>query len=151
MDICVFDLKDEVWEVFVELFLNFNIVDLLCVQFGLGVELCYFYFIIDKLFCFKKLWISEGKYCYFDKKKGCDVWFYDWEIELFGISKQVVVLLLIYLESGKFYLWLCEFDFVVFDLGIGLFMFFVVIECLVVVEYVIYEFEICELLMFGFG
>lgn len=151
MDIRVPDLKDEAWEALAELFPNLNIADLPCVQSGSGAESRHLYLITDKPFRSKKLRTSEGKHRHFDKKKGRDVWSYDWEIELFGTSKQVVVPPSIHPESGKPYLWLREFDFAVLDLGIGPFMPSAAIERLAVAEHATYEFETREPLTFGPG
>lgn len=151
MDIRVPDLKDEAWEALAELFPNLNVADLPCVQSGSGGESRHLYLITDKPFRSKKLRTSEGKHRHFDKKKGRDVWSYDWEIELFGTGKQVVVPPSIHPESGKPYLWLREFDFAVLDLGIGPFMPSAAIERLAVAEHATYEFETREPLTFGPG
>ncbi len=151
MDIRVPDLKDETWDALAELFPNLNTAELPCVQSGSGGESRHLYLITDKPFRSKKLRTSEGKHRHFDKKKGRDVWSYDWEIELFGTGKQVVLPPSIHPETGKPYLWLREFDFAVLDLGIGPFMPSAAIERLAVAEHATYEFETREPLTFGPG
>ena len=146
MDIRLPDLKDEAWAALRDLFPNVNFADLPCVQSGSGGESRHLYLITDKPFRSKRLAVSAGKHR--NPKGG---WSYDWEIELFGTGKQVVLPPSIHPDTGNPYLWLREFDFAVLDLGIGPFMPSAAIERLAVAEHAIYEFETREPLTFTSG
>lgn len=151
IDIRVEDLCDEAWAALAELFPGLNIADLPCVQSGSGGESRHLYFITDKPFRSKKLRTSEGKHRHFDKKKGRDVWSYDYEIELFGTGKQVAMPPSIHPDTGKPYIWLREFDFALLDLGIGPFLPSAAIERLAVAAHEEMPFETRDPLTFTSG
>jgi predicted P-loop ATPase len=146
IDIRIDDLKDEAWDAVRALFPDVNISELPCVQSGSGGESRHLYLILDKPFRSKLLATSPGKHK--RVKDGKEGWSYDWEVELYGTSKQVVVPPSIHPESGKPYRWLRELDFTLLELGVGPFVSSSAIERLSLVEHATYEFETREPLTF---
>lgn len=100
-----------------ELIPSYN--DLPFVISGSGGESRHFYFVTDKHFRSKKLAKSEGFSMVFDQTKGRPVKKHDWEIELFGTSKQVAMPPSVHPDTGAEYAWGREFDWAMLDLGIG--------------------------------
>jgi predicted P-loop ATPase len=84
------------------------------VQSGSGGESRHYHFLSDRAFGSRKLAHSAGS---FVDAKGKTHW--DWEIELIGTRKQVVLPPSIHPDSGKPYRWLREFDFDLVDMGLG--------------------------------
>ncbi len=74
------------------------------VQSGSGGHSFHLYFVTDKPFRSKRLAVSDGKH-----RDAEGRWHYDWEIELFGTGKQVVLPPSIH-PSGKPYVWVREFE-----------------------------------------
>lgn len=128
LDIRLADAADEAWEAFARL--GIDRTALPTVVSGSGGESRHLYFITDKPFFGKKLAVSEGRHRRFDKDRGKHVLSYDWEIELFGTGKQVVVPPSLHPDTGKPYAWLQPFDFDMLDLGIGPFIPSALIEAL---------------------
>jgi hypothetical protein len=81
---------------------------------GSGGASRHFYIVSDQPFTSKKLAHSTE---FFKDDKGSKHW--NWEIELFGTGKQVVLPPSIHPDTGKPYTWLSTFDFDDLDLGIG--------------------------------
>lgn len=77
-----------------------------CVKSGSGGNSRHFYFLSDMPFSSKKLAHSKG---FFKDEENRKHW--NWEIELFGTGKQVVLPPSLHPETGKPYEWLHEFDF----------------------------------------
>ncbi len=147
MDVRIADLADEAWDALRELFPDVDLNALPCVASGSGGESRHLYLIADKPFRSKTLAHSEGKHRR-TKPNGSFTWSWDWEIELFGTGKQVVLPPSIHPDTRHPYAWLREFDFAVLDLGIGPFVPAAAIERLAVAEHAIYEFETREPLTF---
>lgn len=110
LDIRIPELADEAWEAFAKLFPDLRVTDLPSVISGSGGESRHAYFAAAKPFTGKKLAVSAGKHRGSDGK-----WHYDWEIELFGTGKQVVLPPSIHPTTGLPYVWEREFDFDGFD------------------------------------
>jgi predicted P-loop ATPase len=103
VDIRVPELADEANELLDEL-LPVSPASLPMVRSGSGGASFHLYFLTDKPFRSKKLAQSDGKH------RGPEgFWHRDWEIELFGTGKQVVLPPSIH-PSGKPYVWVREFD-----------------------------------------
>jgi hypothetical protein len=151
IDIRIPDLADEAWAKLAELFPGLDVQRLPAVVSGSAGESRHLYLITDKPFWSKKLAVSEGKHRQFDKEKGRDVWRYDWEIELFGTNKQVVLPPSIHPETGQPYRWLRPFDFNMLALGAGPHLPSTEIERLAVAETATYEFETRDPLTFEPG
>lgn len=81
---------------------------------GSGGASRHFYILSEEAFSSKKLAHSTE---FFKDEKGSKHW--NWEIELFGTGKQVVLPPSIHPDTGKPYRWLSELDFDDLDLGIG--------------------------------
>lgn len=146
LDIRIADLADEAWEAFRELFPDVDPDSLPSVVSGSGGESRHRYFISDKPFFSKKLAVSEGKHRGRDGK-----WHYDWEIELFGTGKQVVLPPSIHPDTGAPYRWEREFDFDMLALGAGPFIPSAAIERLAEAVAERYEFESRDPLTFEPG
>lgn len=151
IDIRVADLAHEAWTKLAELFPGLDVERLPAVVSGSAGESRHLYLVTDKPFWSKKLAVSEGKHRQFDKEKGRDVWRYDWEIELFGTNKQVVLPPSIHPETGQPYRWLRPFDFDRLALGAGPYLTSAEIERLAVAETATYEFETRDPLTFEPG
>jgi predicted P-loop ATPase len=102
-DIRVASLADEAMEKLREL-LPVDPDTLPMVRSGSGGASFHLYFVTDKPFRSKRLAVSEGKH-----RDSEGRWHYDWELELFGTGKQVVLPPSIH-PSGKPYVWEREFD-----------------------------------------
>ena len=102
-DIRVASLVDEAMEKLREL-LPVDPDTLPMVRSGSGGASFHLYFVTDKPFRSKRLAVSEGKH-----RDAEGHWHYDFELELFGTGKQVVLPPSIH-PSGKPYVWEREFD-----------------------------------------
>lgn len=143
LDIRIADLAGEAWARLRELLPNVDLDQLPCVASGSGGASRHLHLITGKPFRSKLLAHSEGKHRRADGR-----WSYDWEIELFGTSKQVALPPSIHPDTGKPYRWEREFDFALLDLGIEPFVASADIEALAVAEHATYEFETREPLTF---
>ncbi|WP_242136967.1 VapE domain-containing protein [Sphingomonas sp. TREG-RG-20F-R18-01] len=113
MDIRVADLADEAWDALRALLPAVDLEALPCVASGSGGESRHLYFGTSRAFRSKILATSDGKH------RGTDgSWHFDWEIELFGTGKQVVLPPSIHPDTGKPYVWLREFDLEMLDFGV---------------------------------
>lgn len=92
------------------------------VKSGSGGASRHFYFLCDKPFASKKLAHSRDFFEVFDPEKQRNVKHWEWEIELFGTGKQVVLPPSIHPDTGEPYEWLVEFDFDLLDVGVGPFV-----------------------------
>lgn len=93
-----------------------------CVKSGSGGASRHFYFLCEKPFASKKLAHSHDFFELFDPEKQRNVKHWEWEIELFGTGKQVVIPPSIHPDTGNPYEWIREFDFDLLDLGVGPFV-----------------------------
>lgn len=118
MDIRVAEMADECWSKLRDL-LPCDPDTLPMVISGSGGESRHLYFLTDKPFQSRKLAMSEGKVRRWDAARKKDVWSSEWEIELFGTGKQVVLPPSIHPDTGKPYVWAREFDFFEVSLGLG--------------------------------
>jgi len=120
-DIRIPELADEAWAAFDALFPGVR-ETLPTVISGSGGESRHQYFVTDKPFRSKLILHSDGKHrrevIDHDTGEVKEKWSYDWEIELYGTGKQVVLPPSIHPDTGKPYTWEREFDW--FDLSIGL-------------------------------
>lgn len=155
IDIRVADLADEAWAAFRALFPDIDPDALPSVASGSGGESRHLYFVSEKPFASKLLAVSEGKHrrekvdpATGEVKSG---WSYDWEIELFGTGKQVVLPPSIHPDTDKPYVWEREFDLVMLDCGIGPEIPAAQIEALGVTQHTTYAFESREPLEFKAG
>lgn len=114
LDIRIDELTDEATTQLGKLLRGVDLSTLPIVISGSGGKSRHIYFVTDRPFYSKKLSVSEGKHRGADGK-----WHYDWEIELFGTGKQVVLPPSIHPDTGKPYAWLREFDFGLLELGIA--------------------------------
>ena len=151
IDIRDAELAGEAWEKFAELFPGVDPESLPCVMSGSGGESRHLYFTTDKPFYSKKLAVSEGKHRTYDKKKKRDVWHYDWEIELFGTSKQAAMPPSIHPDTLKPYEWIRDFPFEGIELGCGPSIDSAAIERIDVAETTKFSFEDREPLTFKQG
>lgn len=142
------DQVDDAWEALAAMLPDIDPRTLPCVASGSGGESRHLHFLTDKPFSSKTLAVSEGKHRRFDTKKQRDVWSYDWEIELFGTGKQVVMPPSIHPDTGKPYIWLREFDFDALLLGDGPIIPSSVISELATAEHETFDFEAREPLTF---
>ncbi|MBH0113216.1 PriCT-2 domain-containing protein [Novosphingobium sp. YJ-S2-02] len=149
LDIRLPDLAEEAWDAFETLFPDVDPDDFPMVQSGSGGESRHLYFVSPRPFYSRKLAVSEGKHKRFDKRQGRDVWSYDWEIELFGTGKQVVVPPSIHPISREPYVWLNEPDFDSFEPIPSIPG--AIIDALKIAETSTYEFETREPLSFKSG
>lgn len=101
-DIRIADYKDEALETLSALLGNTTLLPM--VRSGSGGESFHLYFVTDKPFRSKKLATSQTKHRGSDGK-----WHYDFELELFGTGKQVVLPPSIH-PCGKPYVWERLFD-----------------------------------------
>jgi len=122
LDIRVAEFAGEAREALTRLFPSLQIDSLPAVISGSGGESRHLYFVTDRPFFSKSLAHSDGKVRIFDKTKGRDVWKYEWSIDLFGTTKQVVLPPSIHPDTGQPYRWLRPFDFGMLQLGIGPFI-----------------------------
>ena len=151
LDIRLAELADEAWAAFASLFPDLDVEALPCVVSGSGGESRHLWFVSDKPFFGKKLAVSEGKHRRFDHAQGKEVWSYDFEIELFGTGKQVVLPPSIHPDTGIPYHWLRSIDFDALDLGIAPFISSATIEAIGAAETAQFAFETREPLEFKPG
>lgn len=112
-DIRVPELADDCWAAFKRLFPHIAAESLPSVLSGSGGESRHVYFTTSQPFRSKLLAKSEGKF------RGTDgSWHNDWEIELFGTGKQVVLPPSIH-PNGKPYVWERPFDFAMLAMGLS--------------------------------
>lgn len=145
------DLAEEAWDAFARVLPSVDPNSLPCVASGSGGESRHLYFLTDRPFYSKKLAVSEGKHRRWDEARKKDVWSCDWEIDLFGTGKQVVLPPSIHPDTRQPYLWVREFDFDMLDLGLVPYIPADVIEALGVAQTTEYEFESREPLTFATG
>ncbi|WP_372708050.1 VapE domain-containing protein, partial [Brevundimonas sp.] len=86
---------------------------------GSGGESRHIYFFTDRAFRSRKVARSPGFSLVFDPKKDREVKKHDWEIEVFGTRKQVVLPPSIHPETGLPYGWGREIEWDILSLGIG--------------------------------
>jgi predicted P-loop ATPase len=108
------ELADEAFAKLHDIFPGIDFEELPCVISGSGGASRHYHFVTNKPYFSRKLAVSEGKLRTADGK-----WHYDWEIELFGTGKQVVLPPSIHPDTGLHYTWEREFDFDDLDLGIA--------------------------------
>lgn len=145
VDIRIPGLADECWEAFDRLLPGIR-AHLPCVASGSGGESRHHYFVSDSAFDSRMLAVSDGKHRGTDGK-----WHHDWEIDLFGTSKQVAMPPSIHPDTGKPYRWEREFDLDALALGAGPFIPSAVLEACGVAETSTYEYETREPLEFKPG
>lgn len=119
MDVRDSDLADEAFETLRALFPSVDFRKLPTVISGSGGSSRHFYILTDKPFAGKKLAHSDGFSMVWDAAREKDVKKFDWEIELIGSGKQVVLPPSIHPDTGKPYRWQRPFNFDDLDLGIG--------------------------------
>lgn len=153
LDIRVEDVVDEAWEALHALLPSVD--GLPSVISGSGGASRHLYFISEKPFRSKRLAASEGKHrrekvdpVTGEVKQG---WSHDWEIELFGTGKQVVLPPSIHPDTGQPYCWEREFDLLGLSLGLEPLIAAVTIETLGAVDPTTYEYETREPLDFKPG
>ncbi len=105
IDIRIPELADEAWEAFDTLFPGVARADLPEVRSGSDGESRHLYFVTDRPFGSKLLARSEGKH-----RRADGGWSNDWEIELFGTGKQLVLAPSIHPVTGKPYEWVRPFE-----------------------------------------
>ncbi len=145
-DIRVAELADEAWAAFKHLFPGVDIDSLPMVASGAGGESRHLYFTTSEPFRSKRLATSDGKH---RTDKGS--WSFDWEIELFGTSKQVVLPPSIHPATGAPYRWIREFDLAMLEMGVAPTISATHIATLATAENTTYEFETREPLTFKPG
>jgi len=155
IDIRIPDLADEAWAALRALLPAVDLTALPSVVSGSGGESRHLYFVTERPFGSKVLLTSEGKHRreVIDPETGevKQKWSYDWEVEIYGTSKQVVLPPSIHPDTGKPYTWERPFDFLLMDLGIAPSIPAATIEGLNVVEAATYAFETREPLKFSPG
>lgn len=120
LDIRKPEKAEEAYAALAKLFPNYT--EFPVVKSGSGGESRHFYFLCDKPFASKKLRHSKDFFKVFDPSKQREVKHWEWEIELFGTGKQVVLPPSIHPDTGEPYTWLREFDFDILDMGVGPFV-----------------------------
>ncbi len=105
IDIRISELADEAWTAFDTLFPGVARADLPEVRSGSDGESRHLYFVTDRPFGSKLLARSEGKH-----RRADGGWSNDWEIELFGTGKQLVLAPSIHPVTGKPYEWVRPFE-----------------------------------------
>lgn len=141
LDIRVADMADEAWDAFARLFPGVPAATLPCVASGSGGESRHLYFVTDRPFSSKMLAVSDGKHRRYRQSEGREVWSNNWEMELFGSGKHLVLPGSLHPDTGKPYTWLREFDFAAMDLGICPCIPSSAIDALGAAETVTYAFE----------
>jgi predicted P-loop ATPase len=149
VDIRVPELADEAMERLRELFPMIDSFP--SVISGSGGASRHYYFLTDKPFRSRRLAASASKFRRFDKAQNKDVWSNEWEIELFGTGKQVVLPPSIHPNTGEPYVWEREFDLDMLDLGMGPNVPSDLVIALGVAEQTTYAFEAVEPLTFKPG
>lgn len=145
LDIRIVELADEAWARFHEI-TGLRREDMPEVASGAGGESRHLLFVTDKPFRSKSLANSGTKHRATDGR-----WRFDWEIDLYGTDKHVVLPPSIHPDTGLEYRWIRPFDFDTLALGLGPFVPSAQIERLAVVENTTYEFEAREPLTFEPG
>lgn len=113
-DIRVSELRDECWDAFRRLFPHIDPAALPSVASGSGGESRHLYFTTSEPFRSKLLATSEGK------QRGPDgKWHFDWEIELYGTGKQVVMPPSIHPTTGRPYVWERAFPLDMLSMGLS--------------------------------
>lgn len=113
-DIRVSDLAEDAWAAFKRLFPHIDPLSLPAVISGSGGESRHLYFTTSQPFRSKRLATSEGKH------RGPDgTWHFDWEIELFGTGKHVVMPPSIHPDTGKPYIWERPFPLDMLAMGLS--------------------------------
>lgn len=102
-------LADEAHEALESIFPDY--AEYPCVMSGSGGESRHYYFLTSKPLRSLKLAHADTFTMVHDKRLGREVKKWDWEIELFGTGKQVVIPPSIHDVTGKPYVWLKQFDF----------------------------------------
>lgn len=110
LDIRIPELAGEAWAAFSALFPDVRREDLPEVRSGSGGESRHLYFVTDRPFNSKLLAHSDGKH-----RRADGGYSNDWELELFGTGKQVVMAPSIHPVTGTPYTWVREFDFDAFE------------------------------------
>ena len=144
VDIRVPDLADEAMTRLRELFPEIDSFP--SVISGSGGASRHYYFTTSKPFHGRKLAVSEGKH-----RKPDGKWSYDYEIDLFGTGRQIVLPPSIHPDTGKPYVWERDFDFDLYELGFGPAVDAEHLEALAVAETTTYEYESREPLTFAPG
>lgn len=114
IDIRDADQAEEAWTKIRELFDGVDLSQFPTVVSGSGGASRHVYFVTSKPFYSRKLAVSEGKH-----RSADGAWHYDFECELFGTGKQVVMPPSIHPDTGKPYAWERELDFDLLAMGIG--------------------------------
>jgi hypothetical protein len=117
VDIRADEFAEEAMEKLEEMFPDYKVYP--SVISGSGGASRHFYILADKPFHSKKLAHASEFAKVYDKERDKEVKKWDWEIELFGTGKQVVLPPSIHPNTGKPYRWLIPFDFDEVDLGVG--------------------------------
>lgn len=117
-DIRVKGLKAEVIGKFNELFPHIDLQTLPRVKSGSAGDSFHAYFVSDKPFHSKKLAQSDAKIRKYNPVAKRESWSREWEIELFGTLKQVVIPPSIHPETKNQYKWVEKFNRDLYDLGI---------------------------------
>lgn len=117
-DIRIKGVKSEVIGRFNELFPDVDIKTLPRVKSGSGGDSFHAYFVSDKPMRGKKLAQSDAKIRRYDPETKKEKWSREWEIELFGTGKQVVLPPSIHPETKKPYRWIERFNADCYSLGI---------------------------------
>ena len=142
-DIRVPALRDEALAALHELLGNTDALPM--VRSGSGGESFHLYFVTDKPFRSKKLAQSDGKFRTEDGR-----WSREWELELFGTGKQVVLPPSIH-PCGKPYIWERDFDEFTLQFGDGYQISSDVLARLAVPDDATYEYETVSPLEFKAG
>lgn len=147
IDIRVDDLADEAWETLESLFPGIDFDRYPCVASGSGGESRHLYVVLDQPFRSKMLATSDGKF----RNPATGKWSNEWEIELYGTDKQVVLPPSIHPDSGLPYQWLRPFDLDGLALGDAPTIPAALLAGLDVVEDRVYDFETRDALTFKPG
>ncbi|MBB5986005.1 VapE domain-containing protein [Sphingobium lignivorans] len=139
VDIRVPDMVEEAMAKLLELFPD--AMSFPSVISGSGGASRHLYFVTEKPFRSRRLAASAEKFRRFDKAQDKDVWSCEWEVELFGSGKQVVLPPSIHPNTGEPYRWERPFDLDMLDLGFGPLVSASHVEALGVVEDAAYAFE----------
>ncbi|BAK66424.1 conserved hypothetical protein [Sphingobium sp. SYK-6] len=139
VDIRVPDMAEEAMAKLLEMFPD--AMSFPSVISGSGGASRHLYFVTEKPFRSRRLAASAEKFRRFDKAQDKDVWSCEWEVELFGSGKQVVLPPSIHPNTGEPYRWERPFDLDMLEMGLGPFVPASRVEALGVVEDTAYAFE----------